>query len=321
MQRNRRTFLKYMAAGTGTAAGGAALWLSTSKQRAARWARRLLADARRDTIPAPHKPEPAKWSDNAITLAWLGHSTVLLNFYGVHILTDPALGNRIGVSLGVGTVGPKRYIAPALTLKELPRIDVILLSHAHMDHLDLPTLDHLSPDACVVTAKETGDLVGATRLKHMTELAWNEHITLRSGYGELQVEAIEVKHWGQRWPSERPRGYNGYVLRREGKALLFAGDSALTPLFKAVRSRGPFEFAIMPIGAYRPWIWNHCSPEQALEMTNWAGARYLVPVHHQTFRLSEEPMNEPIERLCAALGREPERLALRQVGETFACKT
>src|SRR5215831_14824047 len=164
MQRSRRKFLTYVAAGTGTAIGGAGWWISSSKQRAARWARRLLADARRGIQPAPVKPEPLKWSDNAITLAWLGHSTVLLNFYGVHVLTDPALGNRIGISFGVGTAGPKRYIAPALTLKELPRIDLVLLSHAHMDHLDLPTLNHLSPEACVVTAKETDDLVGVTRL-------------------------------------------------------------------------------------------------------------------------------------------------------------
>ena len=125
--------------------------------------------------------------------------------------------------------------------------------------------------------------------------------------------------WGQRWPSEMSRGYNGYVLRREGKAILFAGDTAHTPLFAELRSRGPFEAAIMPIGAYQPWIWNHCSPEQALAMANAARARYLVPVHHQTFRLSEEPMGEPIERLAAALEHEPERLALRKIGESFLC--
>jgi L-ascorbate metabolism protein UlaG (beta-lactamase superfamily) len=75
----------------------------------------------------------------------------------------------------------------------------------------------------------------------------------------------------------------------------------------------------MPIGAYQPWIWHHCTPEQALAMANAAGANYIVPVHHQTFKLSEEPPLEPIERLQAALDKEPERLALRQIGETFVC--
>jgi L-ascorbate metabolism protein UlaG (beta-lactamase superfamily) len=198
----------------------------------------------------------------------------------------------------------------------LPPIDVVLLSHAHMDHMDLPTLRQLRPSH-TVTAKLTGDLLEGTPLKNIKELSWDSSLQVDTAKGNLQVKAIEVKHWGQRWPSELRRGYNGYILKREGKSLLFAGDTARTPLLRQIRGEGPFDLAIMPIGAYRPWIWNHCSPEEALEMANWAGANYIVPVHHQTFRLSEEPMNEPIERLVGALGSESERLALRQVGETF----
>jgi L-ascorbate metabolism protein UlaG (beta-lactamase superfamily) len=108
-------------------------------------------------------------------------------------------------------------------------------------------------------------------------------------------------------------------LRREGKAIIFGGDTARTPALGELRSRGPFELAIMPIGAYRPWIWNHCTPEEAVEMASAAGAKYIVPVHHQTFQLSDEPQLEPIQRLEAALKHEPERLALRRIGETFVC--
>jgi L-ascorbate metabolism protein UlaG (beta-lactamase superfamily) len=317
MNRSRRTFLKYVAAGTGAAVGSAAWWISVSQRRAARWTRRLLADSRRSIAPAPVKPSPRDWSDNRITLSWLGHSTVLLNFYGLHILTDPVLGNRVGLSLGLGTVGPKRFIAPALRFEELPPIDIVLLSHAHMDHLDLPTLRQLPPQTFTLTAKLTSDLLADTWLKQVTEMPWGGRATYRGAKGELQVEAVEVNHWGARWPSNLERGYNGYILRREGKAILFAGDTARTSLFADLRSRGPFELAIMPIGSYRPWIRYHCSPEQALGMANAARARYLVPVHHQTFCLSEEPMTEPIERLTTALHAEPERLALRRVGETF----
>src|SRR6266851_72350 len=89
----------------------------------ARRLRQLLADAGRVIAPAPVKPDPAKWSDNQITICWLGHATILINFYGIRILTDPAFGNRIGIRLGIGTAGPKRYIGPALSLKELPPID------------------------------------------------------------------------------------------------------------------------------------------------------------------------------------------------------
>ena len=319
MLRSRRTFLKWSLAGTGAALAIGSGWVATSKKRAARWVRRIVSDARRRISPAPVKPNPALWSDNDITLCWLGHATVLINFYGVHILTDPAFGKYIGVSVGVGTLGPKRYVAPALRLKELPPIDVILLSHAHMDHMDLPSLSHLPAQTFTISAKTTSDVLASTKITPINELRWGDKTEFRSRKGGLRIEAFEVKHWGQRWPSEIVRGYNGYILRREGKSILFGGDTAETPLFSGLKSRGPFEAAIMPIGAYQPWIWNHCSPEQAVELANLAGARHIVPVHHQTFRLSNEPMHEPIERFEAALRSEPERIALRQIGETFVC--
>lgn len=277
----------------------------------------MLKDSGRPIQPAPVKPRPHEWSDNAITLCWIGHATVLINFYGVRILTDPAFGDRIGLSLGVGTVGPKRYVAPALTVGELPSVDVLLLSHAHMDHLDLPTLRRFAGKTPTVTAKDTSDLLRQARLVNGRELGWGDRTTLRLANGDLEIEAVEVKHWGQRWPSEAPRGYNGYLLRREGRALLFGGDTADTPRFADLKARGPFAAAIMPIGAYQPWIRNHCTPEQAVALADAAGAHYLVPMHHQTFKLSDEPMQEPLARLEAALQREPERLALKRVGESF----
>src|SRR5712671_4055069 len=107
----------------------------------------------RPITPAFAKPEPSKWSDTQVTLAWLGHSTVLLNFYGVTILTDPVLFSRVGANLGIGTLGPKRLTAPALTVKELPPIDLILLSHAHLDHMDLPTLRRFDNSTRVITSR------------------------------------------------------------------------------------------------------------------------------------------------------------------------
>lgn len=277
-----------------------------------------MDDGRRTVSLAPAKPDPSEWSDDRITIAWLGHSTVLINFFGMRILTDPVLKNRVGISVGFGTLGPKRYVAPALSVGELPPIDVVLLSHAHYDHMDLPTLRRLGPRPFVATAASTRDVVAAA-FDDVHELAWGQRAVIKNASGELTVEAMEVNHWGERWPSSRARGYNGYMLRREGKALIFGGDTAFTPAFAAVKSRGPFEAAMMPIGAYRPWIWNHCTPEEALTMANAAGANYIVPVHHQTFKLSDEPSLEPIERLRAALANEPERLGLSDIGETFVC--
>jgi L-ascorbate metabolism protein UlaG (beta-lactamase superfamily) len=319
VRQSRRKFLKYTLVGGGLTAAGGAYWLSTSSSRAARWMRIIVADTRRGVSPAPLKPEPLAWDDNAITISWIGHATALINFYGVRILTDPAFGSRIGLSLGIGTAGPKRYIAPALKLSDLPPIDLLLVSHAHMDHLDLPSLSYFAPHVPAVTAHDTCDLLADAGLKKVTEMRWNDSTTVRCARGEVRIEAFQVNHWGQRWPNEPERGYTGYIVRREGKALIFGGDTAHTPLFAELRSRGPFEAAIMPIGAYQPWIRSHCTPEQAVELANMARARYVVPVHHQTFKLSHEPMNEPIERFVAALEKEPERIALRQVGETFVC--
>jgi L-ascorbate metabolism protein UlaG (beta-lactamase superfamily) len=126
-----------------------------------------------------------------------------------------------------------------------------------------------------------------------------------------------VKHWGARKRRDMYRGYNGYLLKRNGRHIIFAGDTAMTDSFAGLRRYGEIDLAIMSIGAYNPWIRSHCTPEQAVEMADAAGARFIVPVHHQTFRLSFEPLREPIERFEAALGKTPGRIALREIGETF----
>lgn len=261
-------------------------------------------------------PTPEKWDNNHITFAWLGHATVLINFYGVRILTDPVFGNRVGIDLCVGTLGPKRYIAPALKFDQLPEVDLVLLSHAHMDHMDLPTLSKFKSTQTVITAKDTTEILKPTKLQPFSELAWGDKTTLKTARGELRVEAFEVNHWGRRWPGDKDRGYNGYVLRREDRAIIFGGDTAKTPLFANLRSGGPYAAAIMPVGAYDPWIHAHCTPEEALQMADAAGAERIAPIHHATFKLSDEPMTEPLERLEKALEKERGRLALRQVGDT-----
>lgn len=113
------------------------------------------------------------------------------------------------------------------------------------------------------------------------------------------------------------RGYNGYVLERNGDRVIFAGDSALTNSFAGLRDGRPYHLAIIGIGAYQPWIRSHCTPEQAVTMATAAGARFIMPVHHQTFKLSFELFREPIERFIDALKIQPERVALREIGETF----
>jgi L-ascorbate metabolism protein UlaG (beta-lactamase superfamily) len=263
------------------------------------------------------KPEPSNWNDARVTMAWIGHATVLINFFGIQILTDPVLFPRIGIRLPGFTIGPKRLTEPALEFDELPKIDIVLLSHAHFDHFDLRTLHRFDKNTSVITAPATRDLLVWTRLRDITELRWGERKSLKTGVGDIDIVAFRVKHWGARRQRDIYRGYNGYLLERNGRRILFAGDTALTTSFAELREDGRIDLAIMSIGAYNPWIRSHCTPEQAIEMANAAGAQFIMPVHHQTFRLSFEPFREPIERFSAALHDTPERIALREIGETF----
>jgi L-ascorbate metabolism protein UlaG (beta-lactamase superfamily) len=308
---SRRWFIK---AGS---LGLAGVWSSCSDQMPARAMRGFLAESCRPVLKPQYIPQPLSWSPEEITSAWLGHSSVLVNFFGFNVLTDPVLFRRIGADTHFGTVGPKRLVAPALTPSQLPPIDLVLISHAHMDHLDLGTLRSLPGNPVAVTAHSTEDLLVGTSIRQATGLRWGEQKRVATRNGEAIVRAFEVKHWGARWRHDTYRGYNGYVVEREGKKIIFGGDTASIDSFRPLRSSGSYELAIMPIGAYRPWVCSHCTPEQAARMTNDSGAKYLLPVHFKTFAFGREGTVEPMHRLEAAFDRE--RIGWREVGQTFVC--
>ena len=272
----------------------------------------------RRMLPPFAHPRPNEWSNNNLTAAWLGHSTVLINFFGIMILTDPVLFPRIGIRIPpLFTIGPKRLTKPALKFEELPLIDLVLLSHAHFDHIDTRTLHKFTKRTAVVTAPRTSDLLRWTRFRDITELRWGESHEFRTDRGSLWIKAFRINHWGTRLRNDNYRGYNGYILERNNRRIIFGGDTAMTNSFAALRYDRPYDLAIMSIGAYDPWIRSHANPEQVVEMCNAAGVVHIMPVHHQTFRLSFEPYREPIERFEAALQSEPQRIALREIGETF----
>ena len=145
--------------------------------------REFVAETRRPILKTKLTPAPEHWDPNNITAAWLGHATVLLNFYGFTILTDPVLFRRVGADTCVGTIGAKRLVDPALRPSQLPPIDLVLLSHAHMDHLDFATLRALPGTPRVVTAHATDDLLRGTRLKEPKALAWGERARIRTRNG------------------------------------------------------------------------------------------------------------------------------------------
>jgi L-ascorbate metabolism protein UlaG (beta-lactamase superfamily) len=263
-------------------------------------------------IPAaPHRPEPRSWTDDGLTAAWLGHATALLNLYGTWIVTDPVLEARVGIGHGRAKLGPRRLVKPALRARELPPLDLLLLSHAHMDHTDLGTLRSLPRDVPVVVQDGNRDLV--RRFRRVEELGWGESTEVDG----VTVESVEVRHWGARMVTDRHRGYGGYLLTKGDRTVLFAGDTAYTDAFDRLGERVKVDLAILPIGAYDPWIANHASPEQAWRMFKGLGAEYLLPVHHSTFRLSREPVEEPIQRLLAAAGAERWRVVASEVGASW----
>lgn len=274
---------------------------------------RQFADEIGHTIlPAPNRPDIASWPNTGIHAAWLGHATVYIKIDGFTIITDPVFSRWIGLNLGPLTLGLKRLIQPALELESVPKPDLILLSHAHMDHFDIPTLRAMEhPTQELVTARATTDLLRSTRYKRVQEIGWGEEIYV----GPARIRAVEVNHWGARMRTDTWRGYNGYVIQIGKRRVFFAGDTANTDSFRQV---GGADLALMPIGAYDPWIRFHCTPEQAWRMANDARADVILPVHFQTFRLSQEPSTEPIDRILNAAGAAAAtRLPLRAIGQTL----
>ncbi len=276
--------------------------------------RRVSEDMKRPVEPAARTPQIKAWPKTGLHAAWIGHSTVVIGIDGFTIVTDPVFSARIGINLGLMTLGLKRLVEPAASIADVPAPDLILLSHAHMDHFDLPSLRRLEGrGTAVITAVNTSDLLRVQRYKAVHELRWNESTRV----GPATVRAFEVRHWGARMRSDTYRLYNGDSIEAGRYRVVFGGDTAYTDSFRQLRSSKPVDLAIMPIGAYDPWIHAHCNPEQALSMANDAGAEFVLPVHHRTFELSREAPHEPMERLLTAAAPADHRVCVRDFGQEF----
>lgn len=270
-----------------------------------------LLDRLNPPDPAPLTPDFTDWERHDVAAAWIGHATVLLRLGGMTILTDPVFSTRVGIGLGLFTGGPRRLVAPAVTIKQLPRIDMLLISHAHFDHLDRPSLFRLPKRIPVVTAHQTQDLIRDLGFRSVTELRWGEQVQV----GSVTVRASEVKHWGARTFYDGFRGFNGYLLESGGRRILYGGDTAYHEHFKQLPR---VDLAVMGIGAYDPWIQSHANPEQALAMADHVRADFIAPMHHRTFPLSQEPLAEPMERILTAAGRNDDRIVVREVGAQWS---
>lgn len=267
-------------------------------------------DGFRSGLARPRRPDLSGWASRDLAAVAVGHATVLLRVAGQTVLTDPVFAHRIGLGGVLFTMGPRRQIAPAISIRDLPPIDVVLLTHAHFDHLDRPTLARLPKRASVVTAKATGDLVADLGYRDVRELDRGETTRV----GDLSITAVACRHWSPRVFHDDYRGYNAYVLEGRGRRVLFAGDTAMYDGFAAC---APVDLAIFGIGAYDPFIHAHATPEQAYQMAGDAQARWVMPMHYGVFKLSHEPMDEPIRRFRAAEREAGPQIVAAEVGGQF----
>ena len=269
------------------------------------WAQQLFTDQRKPwpkSAPAPQAPRlPAVVPAGKIAVTFVGHSTFLLQLPGLTILTDPIFAERASP---FAWAGPKRVRPPALTLDKLPPIDVVLVTHNHYDHLDLPTLQWLARKRrpLFITTLGNRAWLGARGVDHVVELDWWQRHAAAAG---LTVTCTPAQHFSARWPWDRCRTlWGGFALETAAGRIYFAGDSGYCPAFREIGARlGPFDLALLPIGAYEPrWFMEpvHCTPDDAVRIHREVRARLSLAMHFGTFRLTDEAIDDPLLALTAA---------------------
>ena len=252
---------------------------------------------------------------------------MLLQVGGLNVLTDPIWSARASP---LRWLGPRRVMSPALPLSALPPLDMVLLSHSHYDHLDKPTIQRLAHDhaaATFVVPLGLGAVVRRWGARHIVELDWWQQESING----MLVTATPARHFSARGLGDRNRTlWCGYALDVGSRRAYFAGDTAYHPEFGRIASAcGPFDFVMMPIGAYDPrWFMHivHMDPEEAVrayEDVTAAHAGHRLPlmlgIHWGTFRLTDEPMDEPPRRAMARWrerGLDEQRLWIASFGQT-----
>jgi L-ascorbate metabolism protein UlaG (beta-lactamase superfamily) len=258
----------------------------------------------------PTKP-PARVEGERMLVTWIGHATVLVQTHGLNILTDPIWSERTG-PFGRG---PKRVAAPGVRLEDLPKIDLVLVSHNHYDHLDQPTLRRLwaRDRPLIVTSLGNDSVIGQVGAE-ATARDWGGRVAVRPG---VEVIVTRVQHWGSRWFTDRNRAlWSGFVVTLpSGGNLFFAGDTGFGDgeWPREAAAHGPIRLAILPIGAFRfvpgqMAIGSHMGPVEAVRAFDRTGAGTALPVHWGTFRLSFEGHDTPPRMLaelmrCTGAGR------------------
>lgn len=266
-------------------------------------------------IPVRHAPAPAGAGTSA---TWVGHATFVVRIGGLTVLTDPVWSRRIpGIK--------PRWTAPGVPLGSLDRIDAVVISHNHYDHLDAPTIRRLPRGTAIFVPAKLGDWFRRRGFHRVVELDWWESATLSArGGGKVRLDFVPAHHWSRRGLRDGCRTlWGGWVLTGpSGDRVYFAGDTGYGHWFTEIGARYPgIDLALLPIGAYEPrWFLKdvHMAPEEAVRAAGDLGARRMATMHWGTFQLSAEPPTEPLARARKAwsnAGRDPADLWDLAVGE------
>ena len=257
----------------------------------------------------------AKKPQSGLRITWLGHSTMLIEIDGVRILTDPVWGPRASPS---ALVGPKRFQPVPIALREMPPVDVVVVSHDHYDHLDYPTIRALAKTGVpFVTSLGVGAHLEywGVQAQRITELDWWEPHALPNT--EVVLTAAPSQHFSGRGLKDRNATlWSSFAIRSPRHCVFFSGDTGLTTEYRAIRERlGPFDVVMLEIGAFYPaWGDIHLGPDNALQAHAMLGGVFL-PVHWGTFSLAMHAWDQPAERLLELAPQSGARLLMPRLGQ------
>jgi L-ascorbate metabolism protein UlaG (beta-lactamase superfamily) len=237
----------------------------------------------------PQRPVFPKLRYGEVAITWIGHASFLIQFTDLNVLIDPNFANWLFLL--------KRIKRSGFKIADLPPIDLVLLTHAHFDHFHKPTLRKLPHPKIGIMPRGVGDLAHNLGFSRIVELEWWESFSRAKS--NWKVTFVPSKHWGARTLHDQHRGYGGFVLEHQGLKIYHAGDSAYFEGFKEIGEKFSPSIALLPIGAYHPESFRkvHMGPDDAIKVFKELNAKWLVPMHYGTFKLSFEEIDEPLRWL------------------------
>lgn len=263
-----------------------------------------------------NKGELLQKNSKNLSVTWIGHATVLIQLDGQNILTDPIWSERCSP---VSFAGPKRYTAPGISMDHLPPIHIVIISHNHYDHLDLPTLKELETrfKPTFFVGLKNGKLLKEEGIQNVIEMDW-WNVKLER---DIKITFTPTQHFSGRGLFDREETlWGSYILEGSKETVYFAGDTGYFPQFKEIGKKFPnIDIAILPIGAYEPrWFMKpiHMNPEDSYQAFLDLNAKYLLPMHYNTFVLTDEALDEPLVKTKSFFEANRNKLLDLKIGES-----